>query len=224
MQLLRADVLDETRREEVISLISRLNEALVSPEVAIDDKHTPKLYGRFLHSLLNKQIGEEAEPMYTESPSTVDTSGNSSTSGPRSFTTYDAESSRDLNPSISVEYAPLGGEPHVELLHGADGSAPSSYQPLSHYDQFSTTSSTIGDGHETATQHSGDHALQHDEMLPTMHILSNPQFYDHMLMPPFNPPQWDHIPESYPDPAFAANTDLPQDYSQYHHSFQGNMT
>jgi hypothetical protein len=141
---------------------------------------------------------DDSEPIYSESPSTnADTTSGSTTSTSGSHTHNDfGEVSPNQNPSISVEYVPQGGTPHYQLLQRSDGSIPRSYQHA--FDErLSTTSSTIGgDGPDTATQHTDDRdhgELEQGDMLATMHILSQPGFYDHMLMPPFNPPQWDHL-------------------------------
>jgi hypothetical protein len=39
---------------QVYDLIGRLIQTLSSPEIAIDDRHTPKLYARFLAGLLSR--------------------------------------------------------------------------------------------------------------------------------------------------------------------------
>jgi hypothetical protein len=44
--------LSQDQEAEIFDLINRLIQTLSSPEVAVDDRHTPKLYARFLASLL----------------------------------------------------------------------------------------------------------------------------------------------------------------------------
>jgi hypothetical protein len=227
---MRTSILGEAQRTEIIKSIKSLIQALSSPEVAIDERHAPKLYARFLETLLEEQIGGRDEPMPqsdsqsgTPAESQPTTSGgeqsstetDSKTHKPRSDTPVNADSEGPQTPSISLEYAPIGGEPHVQVLQDATGRTPSTenyhtlLNPLSnftpqygHDERFSTTSSTVGgqgDDGETSTQHGGNERPGHegiggqlgqDEMLASMRLLSNPQFFNHMMMPPYNPARW----------------------------------
>jgi len=49
---------EEDQKERIISLVSGLVDTLASPEIVIDERHTPKLYAGFLAGLL-KRIGKE---------------------------------------------------------------------------------------------------------------------------------------------------------------------
>ena len=42
------------QENDIFDLIGRLIETLSSPKIAIDDRHTPKLYARFLAGLLSR--------------------------------------------------------------------------------------------------------------------------------------------------------------------------
>jgi hypothetical protein len=56
-QLLRPQFkafVSEDQETEILELIGRLIQTLSSPEIAIDDRHTPKVYARFLAGLLSK--------------------------------------------------------------------------------------------------------------------------------------------------------------------------
>ena len=60
-QLLRpefASLLTKDEEMEILVLISRLIQTLSSPKLAIDDKHMPKLYARFLAGLLARHRRE----------------------------------------------------------------------------------------------------------------------------------------------------------------------
>ncbi len=57
LQLLRPEFsgfVPRERQQEIFDLISRLIDKLGSPDVAIDERHTPALHSRFLHGLLRK--------------------------------------------------------------------------------------------------------------------------------------------------------------------------
>jgi len=49
---------DDVQKERIIELVSGLVDTLSSPEIAIDESHTPKLYAGFLAGLL-KRVGKE---------------------------------------------------------------------------------------------------------------------------------------------------------------------
>jgi hypothetical protein len=65
IKMLRKDpvpLLDEEQRQRVIELIERLIETLRSKQVAVDERHAPMLYSRFLSNLLAKHKVVEEEP------------------------------------------------------------------------------------------------------------------------------------------------------------------
>jgi len=185
-----------------------------------------------LHTLLTEQLGQddnagaqpttppEEKPTDTQVANSSGEQSSTETEGktneptrqtPLSHSTDSGEHDRHT-PSISLEYAPIGGEPHVQVLQDSlDGpqgmnqnysqlSAPPVYRYSD--ERFSTTSSTVGgrgDDGDASTQHGADRGDQQSEgsgqlgqheMLASMHLLSNPQFFNHMMMPPYNPMQW----------------------------------
>jgi hypothetical protein len=208
-------------------LINKLTDTLASPDVAIDERHTPKLYARFLNNLLAQQTGDGREgggkdegdaPGAGPSEGADDMSSGASDGGnPNTGPKSHSKGGRGLgNPSISVEYNSMDGQTHLDLLNGVE-------PPIRNNFESSTASSTAGGG-ETATQgsiHEGsvnsqfthpDH-MEQDEMLATMHLLSNSEFFEHMLMPPFNTVHWDDTgyqpPETYGGPQFPSHMDAP---------------
>ncbi len=65
IKMLRKDpvpLLDEEQRQRVIQLIERLIETLRSKQVAVDERHAPMLYSRFLSNLLARHKVVEEEP------------------------------------------------------------------------------------------------------------------------------------------------------------------
>jgi hypothetical protein len=64
-QLLRPDfssILSKQEEAEIFDLIGRLIQTFSSPEIAIDDRHTPRLYARFLAGLLSRHRREGGAP------------------------------------------------------------------------------------------------------------------------------------------------------------------
>jgi len=61
-------LLDHSTQQRIIRIVTRLIEVLGSEDVALDGRHTPALYSRFLSSLLSK-YRQRAEPSYSNSRS-----------------------------------------------------------------------------------------------------------------------------------------------------------
>ena len=73
LQLLQpryADYINQTQRDEIREKVQRIIDLLGSPEVAIDDHHSPKLYSRFLQGLLDKISSKKKLKAKSESPAT----------------------------------------------------------------------------------------------------------------------------------------------------------
>ncbi|GJJ14429.1 hypothetical protein Clacol_008693 [Clathrus columnatus] len=57
LKLLRPDfsrIVNRSHKDQVLTLVRKLIRTLGSPEIAVDDKHTPKLYSRFLAGLVSR--------------------------------------------------------------------------------------------------------------------------------------------------------------------------
>lgn len=63
-----ASYLSPDTRAEIRRLVQSVIDLLRSPDVAIDDRHGPKLYSRFLEKLLNKVTKEFASPASSSAP------------------------------------------------------------------------------------------------------------------------------------------------------------
>ena len=57
------------QKDDIITLVGRLIEVLQSEEVAIDERHTPKLYARFLGGLLERHTSTSKSSRASEDPS-----------------------------------------------------------------------------------------------------------------------------------------------------------
>ncbi|KAF8177381.1 hypothetical protein K438DRAFT_1845777 [Mycena galopus ATCC 62051] len=83
LKLLRpefSDLIPKKEENQVYDLIGRLIQTLSSPEIAIDDRHTPKLYARFLVGLLSRDRREGATVgrLLPQPPAQQSVSGSSS--------------------------------------------------------------------------------------------------------------------------------------------------
>ena len=71
LQLLRPEfswLVEADDKMKIFDLIGRLIQTLSSPEVAIDNKHTPKLHAKFLAGLLTKHHQDSNQDQLSQAP------------------------------------------------------------------------------------------------------------------------------------------------------------
>ncbi|KZT35974.1 hypothetical protein SISSUDRAFT_1050554 [Sistotremastrum suecicum HHB10207 ss-3] len=212
LKLLRPDfneIIDDSGRNEIVQLVERLIAAIGSPEIAIDERHTPKLYARFLQGLLHKQLNPDPEPEFDITPMNGGALQASGSPLPIIGEIPPDGEVEPGTPSISVERSPpqptrpLSGSYEAHDGHYQVGGRLS---PVYDERQSTSASSTVNGGHDlddgTERSIGGDiihpHGVPDEDLLATMQILTNPAFFDHMLMPGFAPEEWlgDHPPPS----------------------------
>ncbi|KAF8693794.1 hypothetical protein RHS03_08346, partial [Rhizoctonia solani] len=105
---------ERSQSQNIIALVSRLAEVLGSNEVAIDDRHSPRLYSRFLSGLIQKHTQGS---MILAAPSNVNTGGGSGASG---------GSAPDRSGAQGKGKGPAGGahKPANPSISGSNKSAP----------------------------------------------------------------------------------------------------
>lgn len=171
---------------EIFDLIGRLIQTFSSPEIAIDDRHTPKLYARFLAGLLSRSRKDGAtvgrlHPHPPQSEIAHAASGG-----------YQSHIPNASNPSFAVT------TPEGEVQGGHDGGFTHSafnpaiekadtpiYRPEATY---TLTNGPIEFGSSGDLTHltvggSSPSAFSDEEMLATMQALKNPQWWSTMMMP-----------------------------------------
>jgi len=198
LKLLRPEFssfLTKGQENDIFDLIGRLIQTLSSPKIAIDDRHTPKLYARFLAGLLSRHRRDGAtmgrlQPV----PPTLQPVSPTQQSLPESGTTGQSNSSpmSSFAPSSSV---PEGGE------QSQDFSQPSLCQlpmdsPMYILDGGATSPFTNGASQfgSTFDWTYGANTFSDEEMLATMQAIKNPNWWSNMMMPGFS---W---PEGSPSP------------------------
>ena len=219
LKLLRpefAHLLTKEQEAEIFDLIARLIHLLSGAEIAIDDRHTPNLYARFLAGLLSKhrRDGVTVGRLHPQPPS-ADTGGphhdyphsggpSSTTSTNFSFTSSQGQSSGQGNSGME------GGHYHPNsfALNMAGGNP----QQISLDQQQQQKSGTpiyradatfglgpngesfpmaLGDSMDVAPYGSPEFA--DEDLLATMKALRNPEWWNNMMMPGFSWPQTQHI-------------------------------
>jgi hypothetical protein len=206
LKLLRPEfshLMMKQQENEVFELIGRLIQTLSSPEIAIDDRHTPRLYARFLAGLLLKYrrdgtAGVQAQPQHPPSNSlgiNVDYLGQSQPAGSAH------------PPSFSAAPPPSQPSPPQPGMQRGGGAA-TAYEsqqsvfkakpePIYRPEASSVlgtgtldfTAGDTGTGNAASVAEDSPFELDMDlrgldeEMLATMQTLKNPSFWENMMMP-----------------------------------------
>ncbi|KAJ7086357.1 hypothetical protein B0H15DRAFT_346044 [Mycena belliarum] len=181
LKLLRPEfsqLMAKERETEVFDLIGRLIQTLSSPEIAIDDRHTPKLYARFLAGLLSRHRRDGA------------TVGRTQPQPPPSQTVIGSSSSeygRHSVPSSTFTVAPMPGagaplDPEPAAHGYGNVFAQSEHITPPIYHPEATYSGPIQYGVEMDL---GMSLPDEDQMLAAMQTLKNPAWWDNMMMPGF---------------------------------------
>ena len=180
-QLLRPEfsaMMTKDLEAEIFDLIGRLITTFSSPEIAIDDRHTPKLYARFLAGLLarNRRDGGTIGRLHPQPP-------------PQSEIAHAASAAYVSQPSTSAPSFSVtapegdtrsglsGGFPHAVFNPAIETSDPPVYRPESTFD--------FGGATDFTHQHLGGSlgTFSDEEMLATMQALKSPQYWNSMMMP-----------------------------------------
>lgn len=182
---------------EIYRVIEDLINTIGSPQIAIDERHTPKLYSRFLRSLLvkHKRDGAARGRMHQQGPPTQQVQTGS---GP----VYQQPQQPHAPPSIS-SYAGTGV---------SSGASTSNLPQTTTLNNGATASNELADAVPTNTNEPGNFVLQsspdfmfgvqgeddhqvvdftfdtimtpgNDEMLAAMHAIQGPTFWQTMMMP-----------------------------------------
>ncbi|KAI0697213.1 hypothetical protein C8T65DRAFT_710435 [Cerioporus squamosus] len=174
------------RQQEIFDLITRLIEKLGSPEVAIDERHTPALHSRFLHGLLRKHrrdLAVSARLPDQRPPSQP----------PAQTATRNAPAS--ANSSNSSSYFQEQSRAKASIA----GSSPASFSDSS----YTMPTSPVFETEPAYAAVNGDSpngmfqfGTQQDENWGALLALQNPNYWKDMMMPGFtwpeSPPSVDH--------------------------------
>ena len=165
------------RETEIFDLIHRLIQTLQSPEIAIDERHTPKLHARFLAGLLTKHrrdIATAGRIQTQQQPPAAQVSPHSQPTPSGSTHSFSTSASAGTSPGETtysagdMSYAASGDS---QLL-GASG------EPVYQQD----TAYAAGTGPMEVFDF-GTEAGQGVETLGALQALQNPSYWRDMMMP-----------------------------------------
>jgi len=171
---------------KIFDLIGRLIQTLSSPEVAIDNKHTPKLHAKFLAGLLTKHHQDSSQDQFSQTslpPSNQPAGGNpASYEGqpqPSGSSTRYYGHGPGTTQSTSM---PQGGFDNISYVSDPNLSSQPSISFSHDIPQYQLQTS---DG-VTAAQDSAVNmmaGLSEEEMLATLRAIGNPNWWSNVMMP-----------------------------------------
>ncbi len=159
------------QENEIFELIGRLIHTLSSPKIAIDDRHTPKLYARFLASLLSRhrRDGAGTGRLQTNLPPQ-----NQPSSG---------------TPQGTSGYMPSAGPSTQSSQSGQQNTGQGTHNVTQAVNTTTLPQAPLADG--TTTFMLGDIDIMMDgigdiseaEMLATMQAITSPSWWSNVMMP-----------------------------------------
>ena len=196
VQLLRPEftnLLSKQQENDVFLLIGRLIQTLSSPEIAIDDRHTPRLYARFLAGLLTRHR-RDGTAGHRQGPPPGPAAGQVAEYGASHSTLHTQPQGPGPAQAPPPPPPPTeGGYTHAALLFGgvenANGAVDVDDKGLMMFDMPTTTTTTTTTRFSPGLDflNSGDgmlvNNLTEEEMLATMQALKNPAWWMSMAMP-----------------------------------------
>ncbi|KZT01948.1 uncharacterized protein LAESUDRAFT_730644, partial [Laetiporus sulphureus 93-53] len=190
------NLISQEQETEIFDLIRRLIEALKSPEIAIDDRHTPKLHARFLAGLLTKIRRDTAtsgrlqpQPPPSSQPPEVNTGGFAAQPG------SSTSASSQPYPSASSS---TGFQDHGHLMTGGHTLANDvmNTEPVYQTDTAYTVGAAPMEVFDFNAPNGHGYA---EETLGALIALQSPAYWRDMMMPGYS---W---PESPPLTDFGLN-------------------
>lgn len=190
LQLLRPEfswLVEPDDKTKIFDLIGRLIQTLNSPEVSIDNKHTPKLHAKFLAGLLTKrhQDSNKGTPSQEPLPPGKQIVGDDPTSyggqpQPPSTSTRYFTQGQGTTQSSSI---PQGG--FGEVSYTSDPNL-SSQPGISYTQETPQYQPQASDGvQDSAVNMMAD--LSEEEMLATLRAIGNPNWWSNVMMPGYAP-------------------------------------
>ena len=177
LQLLKPEfskVISKEQEEDIFYLIGRLIQTLNSPEIAIDDRHTPRLHARFLAGLLSKHRRDVA------------TTGRLHAQPPPAQSVSDLSNTTPSRPGVggSQQVFSLASGSGASSSHSSTTQGTNMEQNLVQEPVYETEAAyTTDSGPMEILDFSYSPGSTDDEMLGALIALKNPSYWQNMMMP-----------------------------------------
>jgi len=195
---------------EIFDLIGRLIQTLSSPKIAIDDRHTPKLYARFLAGLLSRHRGDGATVgrLQTIPPP------------PSQLPGTNPQTSSTSTMSVGTNHPAGTGEGGEQNFGQGAGTLDSVMETPIYMPEatFATSTGQIHFGSDFDMSYGGN-GFSDEEMLATMQAIKNPAWWQNMMMPGFSWPEGSPSPpvnHNMITPPYLGNLHQPPAFGMFH--------
>ncbi|GJE99679.1 fungal-specific transcription factor domain-containing protein [Phanerochaete sordida] len=171
------NLINKQQEDEIFQLIHRLIQTLQSPEIAIDERHTPRLHARFLTGLLSRYKRDVATTgrLHTQPPPPQEHQFHAGSASPQQQT--------QGGPSQQVFSVASHGPTEGHGM-GHSRSSPESIPNEPIYEPEATYTADAGQILDFDTSMGSE-----DEMLGALRILKSPAYWNDMMTPGFQN-QW----------------------------------
>jgi hypothetical protein len=197
LQLLRpefAHLLSKDQEAEIFDLIGRLIQTLSSPDIAIDDRHTPRLYARFLAGLLMRHRREGGaagrthhSPPKPQNPTLVQgttsmgtgtgrSSASSTSSGARGSQSTYTQGPRGDDAAGGGYRQAVFDKNNLEQVYPSE--PPNPLNTIDFGGLLGNDGSAFNFGFEALNSYAAD-----EDMLATIQTLKSPTFWQNMMVP-----------------------------------------
>ena len=177
IQLLRPDfagIVAPSHKHRILSLVGRLIKLFGSSDIAVDDRHTPKLYSRFLAGLVTRYSSPQEEPQTRAVPKIESSPMDTAMPSLPDLSMSSRQLSRHVTQPADVAH--MGGN-----QYGQTQTLPT------HYAEVYSSSSASG----TITQFNMEESMPEvpsEDLLASMQAINNPMWWEHVMMPGFTWP------------------------------------
>lgn len=220
LKLLRPEfsaLLSKPDEDEIFDLIGTLIQKLSSSSIAIDDRHTPKLYARFLATLLGKYRrdgqGATVGRLQTIPPSSMGgpgSGGGGMGGGGGEYQQFSvAQEQSGYHPA---SYQPTQQQQPQTPIYRPEATYAAGAGPIQFGNDLEYYSFEYGNGAVNGNGVVGSPGAADVDMLASIQALKNPEWWQGMLMPGFTWPQ-----ANSPGSGGSASSTPPATYSHVHH-------
>ena len=167
-----------SHEERILALVGRFINVLSSSDIAVDDRHTPKLYSRFLAGLLARHTSPRQEKK--EAPTIPKIESSSPDAPMLSLPDLSMRSGRPASDMSQIAQFASVTEPFNQ---------PSSLSPAGMDDIYSQQSNTGGNTIRPYGVEDSMYDVPTDDFLASMQAINSPVWWEHVMMPGFTWPE-----------------------------------
>ncbi|KAI0795864.1 hypothetical protein C8Q75DRAFT_744153 [Abortiporus biennis] len=185
-----SSLLTKAQQDDIFELIARLIHTLNSPEIAIDDRHTPRLHARFLAGLLSKHrrgVSSSSRNTSQNPPQNQERAGSGGT--------YSSQSPPSSTSNVFQATPPPSNDTQGQGMGPSQGPSDNMMtEPIYPADPtYSGGTAPFEMFNFGATPNGG----MEDDLVGALQVLKNPAYWQNMMMPGFHWPENRMVDNTY---------------------------